>query len=250
MIGRQPDRRRLSRRSGPLVLCYHAVSETWIHSLSVPPRLLAAQLRALLRWYRPLSADDVLSGHRRGLHITFDDAFRSVANAVPILTQLGVPATVFACSDYAVDGRPLAVPELASEASARPAELATMTWDELRELTRSGFEIGSHTRSHPHLPNLDDASLRRELSESREQIEDELRTRCRVLAYPFGDQDERVRDAARRAGYTAAFALPGNFRRPDEFAIPRFGIWRRDRVLRTAAKIAFAHGEERVRAPV
>jgi len=233
-------------RAGPLVLCYHAVSEQWPHSLSVPPRALDAQLRTLVRWYRPLPADQVLTGSRRGLHVTFDDAFRSVANALPTLQRLRVPATVFACSDYASDGRPLGVPELAAELGSRPDELATMGWEELRALSQEGVEVGSHTRTHPHLIDLGDAELDRELQGSREQIEDELRRPCRFLAYPFGDQDERVREATRRAGYEAAFiALPRNFTRLDAFAIPRLGIWRKDRLLRMGAKIAFARGEER-----
>lgn len=244
-----PAGTRFRRRSAPLVLCYHAVSEEWEHPLSVAPRRLARQLWVLLRWYRPLSADAVLRGDR-GFHITFDDAFRSVTEALPMLSRLGAPATVFACSDYGAGGMPLAVPELAAEAAARPAELATMTWEELRELRGAGLEIGSHTKSHPHLPRLDDAELDRELTESRERIEDELHARCRFLAYPFGDHDERVREAARRAGYSAAFALPGDVRDTDPFAIPRLGLWRHDGVLRTAAKIGFAQGEERVRAPV
>lgn len=235
-------------RAGPLVLCYHAVSERWAHSLSVPPHMLAAQLRALVRWYQPLPAEDVLAGSRRGMHVTFDDAYQSVANALPTLRRLQVPATVFACSDYASDGRPLGVPELANERESQPEELATMHWNELRALSHEGVEVGSHTRTHPHLPELDDAELHRELVESRDQIADELRRPCRFLAYPFGEHDERVRKAAQRAGYAAAFALPGNFIRVDAFAIPRLGIWRKDRLLRTGAKIAFAHGEERSRA--
>jgi len=235
-------------RAGPLVLCYHAVSERWAHSLSVPPHMLAAQLRVLLRWYQPLPAEKVLAGTRRGMHVTFDDAYRSVANALPTLQRLRVPATVFACSDYASDGRPLGVPELANEVRFQPDELATMRWDELRALSHEGVEVGSHTRTHPHLSELDDSELDRELQESREQIADELRQPCRFLAYPFGEQDERVRQAARRAGYAAAFALPGNFTRLDAFAIPRLGIWRKDRLLRIGAKIALAHGKDRPRA--
>ena len=64
------------------------------------------------------------------------------------------------------------------------------------------------------------------------QLEDELGRPCRFLAYPFGHEDARVRAAARRAGYEAAFALPGDVAAPDDFAVPRLGVWRRDTLPR------------------
>ena len=84
-----------------------------------------------------------------------------------------------------------------------------MDWDALRGLAERGIEIGSHTVSHPHLPLLGDVEVQRELRESRKQIEDELRRPCRFLAYPFGDEDARIRAASAAAGYEAAFGAPG-----------------------------------------
>lgn len=228
--------------SQPLVLCYHAVSDTWEHSLSVRPAAFERQLRFLVRLYRPVAAAEILRARGRLLHVTFDDAFSSIDAALPALERLGVPATVFACTDLADEGLPLAVPELAADAAAHPEELSTHSWERLRELADRGVEIGSHTCSHPHLPRLGDVELDRELRESRTRLEDELRRRCRFLAYPFGDEDGRVRAAARRAGYEAAFALPGDVAAPDDFAVPRLGVWRRDTQPRLATKLVLAEG--------
>ena len=226
----------------PLVLCYHAVSNTWEHSLSVRPPDFERQLRFLLRLYRPVPAAEIVHGRGRLLHVTFDDAFRSIDAALPALERLGVPATVFACSDLADEGLPLDVPELAADVAAHPDELATHPWERLRELAGRGVEIGSHTCSHPHLPRLGDDELDRELQESRARLEDELGRPCRFLAYPFGDEDARVRAAARRAGYEAAFALPGDVAAPDDFAVPRLGVWRRDTLPRLTLKLGLAEG--------
>lgn len=221
--------------SASLVLCYHAVSSSWEHRLSIPAPTLERQLRLLLlRRFRPARASDVVAGRGRLLHVTFDDAYRSVANVLPALERLGVPATVFACSGVA--GRPLAIPELAAEAASRPRELETMDWDELAGLAERDVEIGSHTVSHPHLPRLSDAELRRELVDSRAEIEDRLARPCRFLAYPFGDEDARVRRAAEAAGYEAAFALPGNESRLDLYALPRVGVYPRDGTVRLTLK--------------
>ena len=195
------------------------------------------QLRSLiLRGYRPTSAADAVSGRGRRFHVTFDDAYRNVASLLPVFERLGVQATVFACSGYADTGRPLAVPELAADAEATPHELATTDWDGLRELAERGIEIGSHTVTHPHLPQLEVEAIQRELVESRERIEAELRRPCRYLAYPYGESDERVREAARRAGYEAAYSLRAPGPERDLFALPRVDLYRRDGLARAIVK--------------
>lgn len=224
----------------PLVLCYHAVSDGWPDDLAVRPAELERQLRLLLRrGLRGATAAEVVAGWGRLLHVTFDDAYRSVGEqAVPVLERLRVPATVFACSGCARDGAPFDVPELADRLAVNPGEMATMSWDELGELAARGVEVGSHTISHPHLPRLSDADLRRELAGSRREIEERLGRRCRWLAYPYGDDDPRVHRAAAAAGYEAAFTLAGK-RWADagnRFALPRVDVYRKDSLLRAALK--------------
>jgi len=217
----------------PLVLCYHAVSDRWDDALAVTPARFERQLRVLRAGRRPGTAAEAVAG-RRVLHVTFDDAYASVAAVLPVLERLGLRATVFACSGYG-DGRPLEVPELAGARFDADA-MRTLTWDELRAVAERGVEIGSHTVTHAHLARLDDGGLERELRESKERLEDELRRPVPHLAYPYGEQDARVRAAARRAGYDAAFGLPGVA--GDRFAVPRVGVYRRDALWRAAAKAA------------
>jgi peptidoglycan/xylan/chitin deacetylase (PgdA/CDA1 family) len=227
----------MSPRFRTLVLCYHAVSDGWPDELAVPPGLFEAHISSLLRrGYHPATADEALAGRAGSLHVTFDDAYRSIEEGLAILDRLRVPATVFACSGYAANGRPLDVPELATEAVAYPAEMATMDWGELRGLAERGVEVGSHTITHPHLTRITDAELSRELEDSRSQIEDELGRPCTLLAYPYGENDARVRDAARRAGYSAAFALRESFAPADAFALPRVDLYRKDKPVRAWLK--------------
>jgi peptidoglycan/xylan/chitin deacetylase (PgdA/CDA1 family) len=169
-----------------------------------------------------------VAGDKRVLHVTFDDAFTNVLDALPALERLGVPVTVFACSDYARDGRPLDVPELARDAAAQPDELATMTWDQLRAVAERGVEVGSHTRTHPHLPRLSDEELEHELRDSRAVLEAGLGRPCRFFAYPYGEEDGRVRRAAQSAGYEAAFAVQSNEHDVDRYALPRVALFRSD----------------------
>jgi peptidoglycan/xylan/chitin deacetylase (PgdA/CDA1 family) len=139
-----------------------------------------------------------------------------------------VPIEIFVCTRYALVGAPLAIPELAGD---DPAELATMSWDELREHAARGIAIGSHSVSHPHLTRLSDDELRRELAESKREIQDRLGRQCEDFAYPYGEHDARVRAAARAAGYGRAYALQGS--RSDPYAVPRLDLYRGHTVLRT-----------------
>jgi peptidoglycan/xylan/chitin deacetylase (PgdA/CDA1 family) len=227
----------------PLILCYHAVSDSWEDPLATPVADFEAQLRRLLaRGFRGATAEEVIRrpDDARLLHVTFDDAFASVANAVPILAALGVPATVFACTDFATGGKPLHLFEL--EGITQVDELTTLAWDALRALAvDSGMiEIGSHTATHAHLTRLSDGELRGELTESKAAIEDNVGKHCAFLAYPYGEHDARVRDATRAAGYTAGFAAPGTSIPVDLFRVPRTGFWRGESRFRQTAKTRLA----------
>jgi peptidoglycan/xylan/chitin deacetylase (PgdA/CDA1 family) len=238
-----PKRRiyaRFARAGSPLVLCYHAVTDRWPDSLAVRPEAFEGQLQTVLRrGFRSVPASEVVSRRGRLVHVTFDDAYRNVHAALPVLERLGLHATIFACSDYASDGRPLLIPELRARAAGFEAELETMDWAALRDAASRGFEIGSHTCSHAHLPQLSDAELRHELQVSRDRIADETGRPCRYLAYPFGEFDARVGAAADAAGYTAAFALTPPAAAPrDAFGVPRVDVYRGDNALRFALKLS------------
>jgi peptidoglycan/xylan/chitin deacetylase (PgdA/CDA1 family) len=238
----------------PLVLVYHAVSDDWNDPLSVRVADFEQQMRTLVaRGYQGGTWRDLLSdsGNRKLLHITFDDAFRSVANALPVLHDLRLPSTIFACARYADDGGRLSIPQLSSRSD--DGEISTMDWAALRHIVEDGLvEIGSHGRGHVDLVQLSDAELRAELSESKTEIEDHLGRPCATIAYPFGSQDARVRRATAAAGYAAAFGAPGVSGHVDPLRIPRTGIWRDEPPFRQRVRTQFLARlilERRTKAP-
>jgi peptidoglycan/xylan/chitin deacetylase (PgdA/CDA1 family) len=163
---------------------------------------------------------------------SFDDAFRSAAAVFPALEQLGVRVQIFVCTGYAGDGRPLTIPELAGD---DPKQLVTMAWDELRAHAERGVGIGSHGVSHAHLARLSDDELRRELTDSKAALEDELGRPCRELAYPYGEHDERVRRFTRAAGYERAYGLHRDG--ADALALRRLDLYRRHTPVRTLLRL-------------
>lgn len=83
----------------------------------------------------------------------------------------------------------------------------SLNWEEVRTAQTWGISFGSHSLTHPILPLLSDEALERELRISREIIESMTGTTCRLLAYPNGDHDDRVRAATQRAGYRWAVTM-------------------------------------------
>ena len=154
------------------------------------------------------------------------------------MERFELPATIFVCTDLADSGGPLRVPELEGVTSLE--ERATLTWEWFRSRGGGLIEVGSHTRSHPHLTALSDDDLHDELRASRAAVEAQLQRPCELLAYPYGEHDARVRDAVRSAGYAAGFAAPGSSINFDRFRVPRTAFWRNEAPARWEAKTRFS----------
>jgi peptidoglycan/xylan/chitin deacetylase (PgdA/CDA1 family) len=228
-----------------LVLGYHAVSERWQSALSVTPANLEQQLISLVRQgYRGARFHEALTAPATGktLVVTFDDAYRSVRElALPILERLDLPGTVFAPTRFA-GGEQLASWPGVDVYLGGPDEheLAVMSWRELAGMASVGWEIGSHTRSHPRLTHLQDEDLMEELRGSREDCERQLGGPCHSVAYPYGDTDARVATAAFKAGYVAGAGLPRAHRlhRPSALNWPRIGVFHGDNRGRFRLKVS------------
>ena len=226
-----------------LVLCYHAVSPSWPAPLSVLPERLDAQLALLVRrGYRGATFTEAVTGARDGkvLAVTFDDAYVSTLRlGLPILERHGVPGTVFAPSEYVDTDRAIAWEGMERWlGTEHEGELRCMTTPELQELRAAGWEVGSHTCSHPKLPTLADDRLREELSRSKETLEQKLSAPCTSIAYPYGAVDRRVSMAAAEAGYAtgAALATPGG--PPALHRWPRVGAYHGDSLTRFKLKVS------------
>lgn len=225
-----------------LVLCYHALSPRWAADLSITPEAFERQIGHLIsRGWRPTTFTDAVlgTGPGRAVAITFDDAFASVNRyAAPILDRHRAPATVFAPTAFMDGDVSLVWPGVDHWTATEFApELQAMDWDDLRSLADRGWEIGSHTCTHPHLTTLDDEALGRELSESRARCERELGS-CRSIAYPFGDVDGRVARAAAAAGYETGAKLAADLRDEGRLLHPRVGIYHPDDWRRFRLKVA------------
>jgi peptidoglycan/xylan/chitin deacetylase (PgdA/CDA1 family) len=216
-----------------VVLCYHGVSPTWPDDTAVTPAAFAAQVGYFAkRGYRGATFTEVVEKvpAERTVVVTFDDAATSVLeHAKPVLDQLGLPGTVFVPTDYPDSGRPMSWAGLDFWVGGEfEPELQCMGWGQLRDLAEAGWEIGSHSCSHPHLEELDPAGLEREVGVSKRRCEEELGRPCTSIAYPYGNGDPRVAAVTGAAGYTAACTVPRRSAPPSPLLWPRVGAYRGD----------------------
>jgi peptidoglycan/xylan/chitin deacetylase (PgdA/CDA1 family) len=187
-----------------VVLLYHRLGlpkpQSLVAGQYVAPQLLRSQLDYLTRRdWRCVPLKDITApadGNR--FAITFDDAYLSVfEQAYPILKDRGMTATVFVVADQ-IGG----TNEWDHSVGDQLEKL--MTADQLKQMAADGFEIGAHTLTHAHLPDLDDDKLRSEVQDSKVKIEKALGIEVASLSYPYGEYDDRTLAVCAEAGYKRA----------------------------------------------
>lgn len=183
--------RRLPETAGIYSPFYHDVLPEYADDLR--RHLLAFRKRGpLVSWDEALAILEGGAGnqtHRPVFCLSFDDGHPSWRDVVvPVLRELGVPAMFFLTTGLV--GQP-----------------GNLSWDDCRAISAAGFAFGSHTVTHRRLADLSDAEARRELADSKHQIEDELGLAVRDFAAPYGnpavDFGRRDVELAREAGYTS-----------------------------------------------
>ena len=196
----------INRRHVP-ILCYHSVidSERHInsdpHKQHIPLRLFLQHLDYLQEHHQVVSLNDFQRARRENRELpdhavvlTFDDGFQDFATVVaPHLTKRKLPATVFVITERAYQNLP-------------PNGESFLTWEEIRELSKSGLDIGSHTCAHPRLPDLSPQDAMKELSESLAAVRLQTQQAEVALSYPFGQTSEQIARMAGSAGYSCAIA--------------------------------------------
>jgi len=147
---------------------------------------------------------------RPAVVITFDDGCETdLLVAPPILKQFGFGATFYVTSGFL--GKP-----------------GFMSATQLRELRELGFEIGCHSMTHPYLPDVEEAGLRREIVTAKNDLEQIVGTPVEHFSCPGGQCDDRVIAIAREGGYSsvATSEIRANEADTDRFALGRVAILR------------------------
>ena len=192
----------------------------------IPLRKFEAQMQWLAdHGYQTLSMAelvDVLNGKRpapeRSVVLTFDDGWRNVLQAVPVLNRHNFKASFWIITGKGIGGEYL-------------------DWSDIEKLAQNPrFEIGSHTVTHPwdpkdnlvtwsqgKVPGSGLSDVRLELSESKQTLEEHLGRKVRYLAWPCGWYTEELIRLAQEAGYEALLTAEAgpNYEGSDPLKIKR-----------------------------
>lgn len=130
---------------------------------------------------------------REGLaSITFDDGTAGQASfAAPLLEERGLAATYYLISDALGWGG------------------GYISEKQAKRLIAHGHEIGNHTRSHPHLTDLESDAVAAQFGDAQRELRSRLGVTPRTCSYPFGDQDPQVVEVAERYFDTCRTTLGG-----------------------------------------
>jgi len=108
-----------------------------------------------------------------------------------------------------------------------------LTWEQIREMHKAGMEIGSHTVTHPVLARISREEMKRELSDSRDKLCEELGSSVLSFAYPNGkssDYNDEVKALVKECGYSCAVTTRAGFNEvfADLFELRRGQPWQTD----------------------
>ncbi|MBW8371821.1 MAG: polysaccharide deacetylase family protein [Thiobacillus sp.] len=167
--------------------------------------------------------------------VTFDDGFECFQrNALPVLTEFHIPATVFAVSGM------LGGTNTWMQAKGWP-ERKLMNAHELREIQAAGVTVGCHALNHKPMTQLSDEALADETVNARRILSEALETDVTLFAYPHGAQSGRERQAVEKAGFIAACGTEPGFNRhqTDLFALRRIDVYGSDTLASFRRKLQF-----------
>jgi peptidoglycan/xylan/chitin deacetylase (PgdA/CDA1 family) len=183
------------------ILMYHRIAVSPIGSrYYVPPDRFESELKLLHDWgYTTISTTQLVQAITHGtllpphpLILTFDDANEdNYTNAFPIMRKYGFTGILYV--PYAYIGTN-----------------GYLTGDNIKAMAAAGWEVGSHSLTHPiNFLALDPAALRSEIVTSRRQLSSLLGLPILTFAYPFGDNSNAAVDYVHFAGYIAGMGATG-----------------------------------------
>ncbi len=203
------------------VLCYHSLSGDWRYGIAIQE--FRRQIEYLVENYRAISAeefDQYLDGNlvldKSAFLVTFDDGYKDVMQSAKFLQEKGVKPVMFVLSN----------PELAERIQIL-SKGQLLSNEELKQLQGMGWDIGSHSATHPNFAGLELSKAHQEISGSKIKLEQDLGLKVGHYSYPKGFVNNDLEREVREAGYASAFSMedsPIFSSEVDRFRIPRIGV--------------------------
>ena len=206
---------------GVSILCYQRIGEDALPMASLPYEDFQSHIAELKREsYNVISleraVETILKGEAfpdKSVVITLDQAYRStVEKAVPLLIEARLPFTLFIGAGPIDDG-------LSSYAS----------WTELRRVRKKAkglVSFGARTLDDVRMPLLETQKMRLQVNRNIHRIENELRARPQMFAWPYGQYGHQEAEFLEARGIQAALLRASGVasRQDDPMMLPRFSM--------------------------
>lgn len=199
------------RRQGthPVTILFHHVVADRPHRMGISTEQFLKHVQFLRKHYRIVSLTTAIEMLRTKrvdaptVVLTFDDGY--VDNFLTLratVEETGVPITLFVSTHHITSQR-----EFAHDLRAGEPGFAPLTWEQLRQMHRQGFEIGSHTRTHFDCGSRDRARLTDEIVGSKRDLETHLGTALDVFSFPGGLPHNMSPEATEIAGAAYGYVV-------------------------------------------
>jgi peptidoglycan/xylan/chitin deacetylase (PgdA/CDA1 family) len=178
-----------------VILTYHNISQEKRSKFE-------AQMRTLIKVGQPVMLGTSIGVYNlyNRIAVSFDDGYQSVfENAMPIMRQLSIPATVFVTTGC-LGKKPTWVSSEHEFANER-----VLSEEQLAELPEDIFTIGVHSVTHPKLGEVDAAVVKRELYDSKRAIEKIINRKVKLISLPYGSYCKNIIQDCIDAGYDKIF---------------------------------------------
>ena len=228
-----------------LILMYHIVDAPRSGQESkycCLPGRFAAQMAWLGRTHYPVGLDTLLDGldgrvelPENAVAVTFDDGFtRTFEHALPILTRHRIPATMFIVADRIGGDNDW------MHRRGMPRR-RLMDAGQIRDMHTAGITIGSHTLTHPRLPECTPELMRTEIADSKASLEDMLSSPVTHFAYPYGLYNDTSRQMVEQCGYHSACSTRSGFNneQTDRYELRRIEVYGSDHLWQLRQKMKF-----------
>lgn len=220
----------LSQNYATPILMYHSLDKDRIETYAaVDPVVFRQQMESikdggykvvpLSQYCRLLKSGKPIP--RNLVVITFDDGYKDNLKAVEILEDFGYPATIF-----------IIVEKVGKEGYLSGEDIVSI-------LSDTEVSIGSHTLTHAYLPDQKKERIKREIFQSKKQLEEHFSQNIETISYPIGGFTEKVLMDVEEAGYLCACATNRGFsKKLNRFALRRIKVTNRNLGFKLWAKLS------------
>ncbi len=211
----------MNKRQKIIILSYHGISsENWDFNVTLTE--FKKQIKYLKQNFKFITLNDLqdyLEGNKdfkdSVVLITFDDGYNDLIKIKDFLISQNIKPTLFLLSNEKMVNR-----------QQINNSKKFLDKSNVSDLKKAGWEIGSHSATHPDFWKLSDTQIINEVAESKTALQKNYGQKIYYFAYPRGRYDSNIINQIKKAGYKLALTMDDGVidKSSNPYLLPRIGI--------------------------